>query len=183
LNDIDTGPEDNETENLTLNKTIIANNSVNLSYLWKADIIGHFKISVRAYDIAGRSSIGYSDEFNISKAIPSLTLSSSNGWTIPASTYDTITGSNCPAQLTCNLYQAGTGVANPYTALFPAGSYLFEYNTTGNANYSIGSVSNILNSQINGTGINGTISVPISECLEDRFVYNNPKVPVINGGC
>lgn len=254
----------------TFNKTIIGNNSINLSYSWLSDLTGEFIISVKAYDNMSQSSIGYSNNFTISlmnsiisinfnptspqdyltpvnttcssngdgiiklfregidvtatelnqfvilggginnymcnitatptftnssilatftvnPINPSLLLTSSNGWTIPASTYDTIEGTGCPAVLTCNLYEAGTGVANPYTNLFPAGSYLFEYNTTGNANYSIGSVSNILNSQINGTGINGTIppsALPIvTECLEDKFVYFNPKVPVINGGC
>jgi len=55
-----------------------------------------------------------------------------------------VTGSNCPSQLTCNLYRNRTLVLNPDTSVLEAGSYNYTYNTTGNANYSSKQVSFIL---------------------------------------
>jgi len=114
-----------------------------------------------------------SSNYIINQAIVPITLTSTAGWTFPASTYSTIQGSNCPAELTCNLYEEGVNVANPYTKLFSAGIYHFIYNTTGNANYSSYSISNIINAQINGTtGINGTITGRTGV-----FGYDNPRLP------
>jgi len=112
----------------------------------------------------------------INQAIPPLSLTSLAGWIIPTPTYTTITGTGCPAVLTCNLYQANTLIANPYTALFGNGNYLFTYNTTGNNNYTALSYSNNL--------VIGIVSPTVTpKCLEERFVYYNPQVPVMNGGC
>lgn len=131
------------------------------------------------------------ESFTINQGNPSLSLilTSSAGWTIPASTYTTIQGTGCPPQLTCNLYQSGIAVANPFTNIFPAGNYLFTYNTTGNANYSVGSISNILTSTINGTNINGTIPpenlpTPIQQCRYKKLGYYNLNLPWIKQeGC
>lgn len=105
---------------------------------------------------------------------PSLNLTSSAGWTIPASTYSTINGTGCPAELTCNLYLSNVEVANPYTNIFSAGNYLFIFNTTGNENYSSASVSNTLISQLSGP----------PECKYNKLGYYNTKIPWIRQtGC
>ena len=95
------------------------------------------------------------DTLTISKATTSLGLVSSMGWNIPASNYAEITGTNCPTQLTCNLYQEGVEVSNPYTDLFSAGSYDFKYNTSGNINYTSDSISQTLNVNVNATLVDG----------------------------
>ena len=58
--------------NNTYNKTIIANNSLNLSYMWSsiATIDGNYTIRVQAMDLNGSYSYGYSDEFEIDNTPP-----------------------------------------------------------------------------------------------------------------
>ena len=46
-----------------------------------------------------------------------------------------ITGINCPAELTCNLYRNGTAVTNPDNSILGANYYHYVFNTTGNENY------------------------------------------------
>jgi hypothetical protein len=91
----------------------------------------------------------------IEKANPNLGLTSSVGWNIGASNYATITGTNCPAQLTCNLYEEEVEQSNPFVKLFSAGSYDFKYNTSGNANYTSDSIENTLNINVNATLVDG----------------------------
>jgi hypothetical protein len=71
----------------------------------------------------------------IDKSTTALSIDASPSWDTDNNTEVTITGSNCPSQLTCSLYQDGTGKSNPLVYTFLAGSYLFVYNTTGNATY------------------------------------------------
>ncbi len=54
------------------------------------------------------------------------------------------TGSDCPSELTCNLYREGVSVTNSDIQTLGAGTYNYTYNTTGNANYSFNSISSIL---------------------------------------
>jgi len=74
----------------------------------------------------------------------------SNPVTYPLST--TATGSGCPSELSCQLFNNVTGLlTNPYTTTHSAGYFNYTYNTTGNINYSTISTSAIL--QVNkGTG-------------------------------
>jgi len=44
-------------------------------------------------------------------------------------------GTGCPVQLVCNLYRDGVEVSNPDNSVLAAGIYDYEYNTTGNTNY------------------------------------------------
>jgi len=91
-------------------------------------------------------------------------------------TETTATGSDCPAELTCNLYNNETGeLTNGAGYTFGAGIYNITYNTTGNANYSSASVSDILtinkisptiNLTLNGTQGNVTI-------LQNSEIYLN----------
>lgn len=55
-----------------------------------------------------------------------------------------VTGSDCPGELTCNLYREGSLVSNSDIQTLGAGVYNYTYNTTGNNNYSITSISSIL---------------------------------------
>ncbi len=129
---------------------------------------GVHAILVTVYD---RNSNTNSTVYNltVNQADLSLTLTSSAGWTIVASTSSIITGGNCPAQLTCVLYEEGISVSNPLTDVFPAGSYDFIYNTTGNINYTSDSVGNTLYSQINASII---ISNETEYCKGNSFAYN-----------
>ncbi|MCH7850522.1 MAG: LamG domain-containing protein, partial [Nanoarchaeota archaeon] len=56
----------------------------------------------------------------------------------------TATGGSCPSELTCNLYRDGVAVTNGETVTLSAGTYNYDYNTTGNVNYTNGSVGDIL---------------------------------------
>ncbi len=50
-------------------------------------------------------------------------------------TATTVAGIGCPSQLTCNLFRDGASVVNPDDATLGAGTYNYEFNTTGNENY------------------------------------------------
>ena len=72
----------------------------------------------------------------ISKATPSLYITSSDGFTIPTFTNATITGNDCPAEITCNLYKNGVEQSNPdYLYSETASTYTYVFNTSGNSNY------------------------------------------------
>lgn len=114
----------------------------------------------------------------INKGIPPLILSSSNGWTIITSSADTITGSGCPSELICNLYESSLLVSNPYSNVFSAGLYNFTYNATGNSNYTSKSLSNILISTLTPPALPAT-----QVCLTSLLGYDNPFLPHLNGGC
>jgi len=144
------------------NGTSITNNSIQ-------DLtVGYYNFSVIRTDSVNYSNIYDEETFTINKGTPTLTLSSSAGWTVPSATNSTITGSNCPTQLICYLYENGVNVSNPFIDLFSAGSYYFVYNTTGNTNYTSDSESNTLNSQVNYTSISNVTSF----CVKNRFGYN-----------
>jgi len=96
-----------------------------------------------------------SGTFTINQATPNLGLISSVGWNIGASNYATITGTNCPEQLTCTLYEEGVEQDNPYVKLFSAGSYDFTYSTLGNINYTTDSIERTLNVNVNATLVDG----------------------------
>jgi hypothetical protein len=136
---------------------------------------GDYKLKVSARDNQNNLGIGYSENFNLTKATPPIALNSSSGWTILASTYSTISGLSCPAQLTCSLFEVYNNVTNPLTKLFPAGNYYFNFNTTGNTNYTNYDVYNTLISQVNGSVgiINGTV---LSKCRYKKFGYYNDNL-------
>ncbi len=71
-----------------------------------------------------------------------ITFTSSNNETYNTST--TATGTGCPSQLTCNLSRNLSNVGNPETIVLGAGNHNYTYNTTGNTNYSLSSISKLL---------------------------------------
>jgi hypothetical protein len=94
--------------------------------------------------------------------------------TITFGTQTTVTGSGCPSGVTCTLYRNGIGVTNPYTSTEGAGSINFEYNTSGNTNYSSKTVSQALtvnkytqfcNATIDGVWQNKTITYGTSAIM------------------
>ncbi|MFP4457153.1 MAG: LamG-like jellyroll fold domain-containing protein [Clostridia bacterium] len=59
-------------------------------------------------------------------------------------TETTATGLGCPSQLTCDFYINDSSVSNPHIESLGAGSWNYTYNTSGNANYSAKSYSDLL---------------------------------------
>ncbi|TKJ17249.1 hypothetical protein CEE44_01815 [Candidatus Woesearchaeota archaeon B3_Woes] len=84
-------------------------------------------------------------DFTIDQATPPLNLTITPSASVNYPTQTTANGSGCPSQLTCNLYRNDTGsVDEPNVVTLGAGSYNYTYNTSGNANYTSYSVSDIL---------------------------------------
>lgn len=83
-----------------------------------------------------------SNTFTIQKASPSLRLTVSPSWIVY---YGNRTNVSCSSPyVSVNLYRNHTKVNNPDSQILSKGSYLYVCNTTGNANYSSQSISNIL---------------------------------------
>lgn len=73
-----------------------------------------------------------------------LGLEANPSWTGMIGDFITITGTNCPSELTCNLYEDNVLRINPFTDQYFNGSFSFVYNTTGNENYTSFSINNTL---------------------------------------
>lgn len=116
--------------------------------------------------------------FEISQIIPVLNIDASPDWSIDNATEFTITGSGCPTQLFCALNNYTTSnITNPYvnTYLEPA-TYEFVYNTTGNQNYTIYSVSN--NLTISAYTLPPVANVTATPpCKYRKFGYYNKNLP------
>jgi len=123
---------------LKRNGEIISNNSI------QSLGAGTYNFSVTRIDNENYTNVYDEEFFNISKAVLSLNLSISQNWNVTYSTETTVTGSNCPIQLTCNLYRDDVLKSNPEIATLGYGVYNYIYNTTGNENYTSYSNSSIL---------------------------------------
>ena len=95
-----------------------------------------------------------------------ITFSPSDSETYGTTT--TVTGINCPTQLTCTLYRNGTPVSNPDVGTQSAGIHEYTYNTTGNENYTsqqvqenltISKASSTVDLKLDGTSSNITVSI------------------------
>ncbi len=83
--------------------------------------------------------------YTINQTTPSLNITFSPSDNESYGTQTTANGTGCPSQLTCNLYRNDTGeITPPDVATLGVGAYNYTYNTTGNANYTSTSVSDIL---------------------------------------
>ncbi|MEI7719220.1 MAG: PRC-barrel domain-containing protein [archaeon] len=110
-----------------------------------------------------------------------LSLSVNPSWNVNYGTQTNVSGSGCPSQLTCNLYNNVSGaVSNGVNLTLGAGNYNFTYNTTGNENYSSISVSNILtvskangyaNLSLNGAENNLTLTYPQQTNITASTLY------------
>jgi sporulation protein YlmC with PRC-barrel domain len=87
------------------------------------------------------------DEFTVTVGQNSsygLNLTINPSASVAYGTETNATGFSCPSELSCVLYRDGLNVSNSDIVTLGAGSYNYTYNTTGNANYSSKSVSEIL---------------------------------------
>lgn len=128
----------------SFNRTIITNNSNNLTYLWSNTLFGNFIVRVTACDTLNQCSSGFSQNFSIIQARPTLTLVANPSFNVFTNTFVKITGDSCPAELTCNLFLDNISTTNPFSDLFIVGNYTFIYNTTGNINYTMGNITKTL---------------------------------------
>ncbi len=104
------------------------------TYYWKS----------YANDSLGHSNVSDFWIFTINKATTILDVASSLSWTETYGTQTNITGSDCPSQLTCNLYRNGTEVSNSDIQTLAGGVYNYTYNTSGNENYTSDSKTSLL---------------------------------------
>lgn len=81
-----------------------------------------------------------SANYIIDKATPVLSLIFSPGSLVSAGTETNVTGSGCLGQFSCLLYRNGIEVNNSDIATLGGGTYSYEFNTSGNANYTNASV-------------------------------------------
>lgn len=121
---------------------------------------GILKVGTYVYDY---NTIG-DDDYNvtttqetltITKATPSLSISVNPSNPAPQGTTTTVTGVSCPSGLTCNLYRDKNLLSNPDVNNLTIGSYVYDYNTVGDANYEATTVQQILRI-IQNTGVNAS---------------------------
>ncbi len=172
--------------NFTLyrNGTVIGNNSVqNLA-------AGYWNFSVIRKDNENYTNYYDEEYFTINKATISLNLASSPSWTNAYLTQTTVNGSNCPSQLTCNLYRDSILASNPEIITLGYGTYNYSYNASGNENYTADSVSNnlIINKNTGPCDVLFNATSPLnypdsfrvySNCNSDFTLYRN-AVPIAN---
>ena len=103
--------------------------------------VGTYNYRWYANDTSGNTNNTENGSYTINQATPSLSLVITPSTTETYPTETTATGSNCPSQLTCNLYRDGVSVSNPETITLGAATYNYTYNTTGNTNYTSASAS------------------------------------------
>ncbi len=112
-------------------------------------------LGVGTYNYVLNTTGGTNYTANASMDAKTLTVQQNNSYVLTLTitpsiteTYPTqinATGTNCPSELTCNLYNNQTGtLTNGANYTLGAGVYNITYNTTGNTNYSAKSVSQIV---------------------------------------
>ncbi len=113
------------------NGTQIINNSV------QSLSAGTWNFTVTRNDTANYTNIYDEQEFLVNKFTASLSLNAIPSWTETYPTQTNITGSQCPTQITCNLYREGIEInsENSQNVTLGFGVYNYTYNTTGNENY------------------------------------------------
>lgn len=106
--------------------------------------------------------------WNVSKASVPLVLENNTSLSVNYPTATNITGSGCISGITCNLYRNNVGVSNPDLQLLGAGSHVYIFNTSGNANVSSNTTTNnLVISQ-------GTPSLNVSFNTSDTVPTNTP---------
>jgi len=107
--------------------------------------IGGLSAGVYSYTWFANDSLGNSNHteggtYTITQASPGLAIGFVPSDTLPIGTQSTVTGEDCPSQISCNLYRNGASISNPDVQTFGAGVYPYVYNTTGNTNYTAYSI-------------------------------------------
>lgn len=109
--------------------------------------------------------------FTIGNGTVPLTLLSNVTWTATYPSSSNVTGNGCPSPLTCNLYRNGTIVTGDNNILLGVSVYNYTWNTTGNANYSSNSTTQLLTINKGSTSINLYLNV-----TEGNKFYKNNSV-------
>jgi len=145
---------------VTTNRSIDANNA-EFYYILNGGLgAGNYTYYWFAHGTVNSNSTSLQD-YEVQKASPSpsMSLSSSAGWSITQGTTTTITGSETNSGdggCTYSLYRDNSAIANPDTILFPAeGTYEFRYNTSGCQNYTSGYVTATLTVTSSSSGGGG----------------------------
>jgi hypothetical protein len=152
----------NVTSNLYRNNAIETNNSA-------------IQLGVGTYTWICNTTTNANYTFNsatatqvVSQATQSLTLSNNVSWT-GTYPYDVlITGNNNQTQAV--LYRNDTNVSNPNAIRLDAGSYVYIFNTTGNANYSANTTTNTL------TIAKGTPTLNLTFNTSDSVLQGTPVI-------
>ncbi len=76
----------------------------------------------------------------VNPATPNLTITAEPDSTVEQGTETNVSGLDCPSEISCELYRDGVLVANPNIETLGAGTYNYEFNTTGNENYTAANV-------------------------------------------
>lgn len=147
----------NPTTGLIQNKTVLG--------------VGAYNINVTINDTAGNqnSTIVL---INVTKIKPALSLTINPSTNVKYKTETTANGSGCPGQLICNLSRDGVYKFNPEVTSLSAGTYVYEYNTSGNANYTNASVFNTLTVTSAQFGKNLSVWKNASTGLDISYVDN-----------
>jgi len=129
------------TVNISVNGTFKGTGTTSIEYLSSYET-GLYNITSYYNGNSNYSASSKTYWLTITQASNPLTLSSNASWSVTYPAAVNITGNG---NLTAaNLYRNGTLISNPYVASLSIGAYNFTWNTSGNANYSSNSTSNIL---------------------------------------
>ncbi len=108
--------------------------------------------------------------YAVDRAVPSLSLSFSPGSSVSSGTTTNVTGYGCPIELngSCKLYRDGIEVNNSDILTLGAGTYSYEFNTTGNENYTNANVSgSLIVKSSGGSGGGGNSGYQYKACYSN----------------
>ncbi|MEN7981865.1 MAG: hypothetical protein ABFQ65_00265 [Nanoarchaeota archaeon] len=134
--------------------------------------VGTYSYYWFANDTSGNVNNTQNRTYTINQKIPSLNLTITP---LQSETYgiETIaTGSDCPAELTCNLYREHILVDNSDTQTLGVAVYNYTYNTTGNVNYSATSISKLLTI----TQASSSVYTYLDNSRSNKSINNNTAI-------
>lgn len=110
---------------------------------------GTYSLNCTSWDdpVTGKFGSSQVVSYVINKATSALTVTFDTPTEVVFGTTTTATGNNCASETTCTLTENGVAKANPYAAANNVGTYLYNYSTAGNENYTATSGSNQLTVQ------------------------------------
>ena len=137
---------------------------------------GTYQYYFFANDSAGNRNVTNVFNYSVNRTTVSLSVGLSPAATVTYPTSTTATGSSCPAQLSCTLYRNATSVANPNTVTLGVRTYIYNYTTVGNANYTASNFSATLTVN-KGTGV---VNTYVNEVRSDISINNGSTID-LNG--
>lgn len=120
----------------------------------------------------GSSNVTTTLNYSVLVASPTLSIGFNPSANVYNNTAVTVTGSNCPSQITCILFNDTTNVSNPFTQAYNStGQFNFTYNTTGNENYSAATILSALtvSEYIPPTPTNSTAAAGVTRTTDTVF--------------